>query len=200
MQRTTWFIASAVTAIFLSGCGSSSSIEEQDTDAPESSATIRQPAGPALTVEKFLEAVRTGNDAEAAGMFTELAREKLEEMQLEVAPEGSDTAQFQVGEVELVANGEGAHVATKWGDVDESGQIQYEDIIWILRVEASGWRIAGMATKVFPDEPPLFLNFEDVEDMIRKQDLVATEMQRRIQEQMQQARQPESPAEQGAPQ
>ena len=50
----------------------------------------------------------------------------------------------------------------------------------MLRREPQGWRIAGMATKVFPDQPPLVLNFEDPADMQRKQDLVREEIARRI--------------------
>jgi hypothetical protein len=51
----------------------------------------------------------------------------------------------------------------------------------MVRREADGWRIAGMATRVFEDQPPLYLNFEDPEDMLRKQQLVAQEIERRSQ-------------------
>jgi hypothetical protein len=36
-----------------------------------------------------------------------------------------------------------------------------------------------MATRIFEDMPPLLLNFEDPEDMIAKQELVAKELQKR---------------------
>jgi len=39
----------------------------------------------------------------------------------------------------------------------------------------------GMAMKVFDDMDPLLLNFEDPDDMIAKQEMVAVEMQRRAQ-------------------
>jgi len=39
-----------------------------------------------------------------------------------------------------------------------------------------------MATKIFEDLPPLLLNFEDPEDMIAKQEMVALELQRRAQQ------------------
>ena len=39
-----------------------------------------------------------------------------------------------------------------------------------------------MATKIFDDMPPLLLNFEDPEDMIAKQEMVAQELQKRAQQ------------------
>jgi hypothetical protein len=48
-----------------------------------------------------------------------------------------------------------------------------------------------MATKIFDDMPPLLLNFEDPEDMIAKQEMVAQELQKRAQQAAaQQAKQP----------
>jgi len=38
-----------------------------------------------------------------------------------------------------------------------------------------------MAMRIFPDLPPLLLNFEDPEDMLAKQQLVAEEITRRAQ-------------------
>ena len=52
--------------------------------------------------------------------------------------------------------------------------------------------MAGMATRIFDDMPPLLLNFEDPEDMIAKQEMVAKELQKRAQQAAaQQAKQPQ---------
>jgi len=104
-------------------------------------------------------------------------------------PGGSPTAQFKVGDVELVEQG-GAHVACEWSDVDAEGQRHNDNVIWVLRQEDEGWRIAGMATKVFEDQLPVILNFEDPADMIRKQELVEQEMQRRAEAEAKQASKP----------
>ena len=50
----------------------------------------------------------------------------------------------------------------------------------MLRREQDAWRVAGVAAQVFPGEPPLLLNFEDPEDMFRKQQWVREEMRRRM--------------------
>ena len=103
-------------------------------------------------------------------------------MNMVVAPPGSESATFEVGEVELLSEGDeqGAHVASKWTDLGDDGQPHTDDIVWMLRKEPEGWRIAGMATTVFEGEPPLLLNFEDPQDMQRKQQLAEEEMQRRM--------------------
>jgi hypothetical protein len=51
-----------------------------------------------------------------------------------------------------------------------------------------------MATRIFDDLPPLLLNFEDPEDMIAKQEMVALELQKRSQQAAaeSQAKQPEA--------
>ena len=129
----------------------------------------------------FLEAVRTGDDAKAAQMLTEVARRETEKHELVVAPPGSDTAHYEVGEVEYIEAGELAHVASKWTDVGENGQPHTDDIVWALRRDPAGWRIAGMATKIFPNEPPLLLDFEQPEEMMRQQRMAEEEIQRRAQ-------------------
>ncbi|HEX4148657.1 MAG TPA: hypothetical protein VHY20_06705 [Pirellulales bacterium] len=141
---------------------------------------------------QFLEAVKTGNDAGAAAMLTKLARQKTTEMQLVVAPPGSSTAAYQVGEVEFIGS-EGAHVASTWTDIAEDGKPHTDTIVWILRRDPEGWRIAGMGTRIFEDQPPLLLNFEDPEEMIRKQRVAEEEMQRRAQT-ASQAKRPASPS------
>lgn len=154
------------------GCGSSTTQDSASGGKPGDFPP------PDAMVAEFLEGIRSGNDAKAASLLTPLARQKTAEMGLEVAPPASETAKFKVGQVEYVAE-DGAHVATDWMDVDENGQQTTDAIIWMVRRENDGWRVAGMATKVFEDQPPLFLNFEDPDDMMRKQKLVAEEIQRR---------------------
>lgn len=95
-------------------------------------------------------------------------------MGLQVSTPKSDTAKFKMA-ASNSSRMAGAHVATEWIDVDETGTEHSDPIIWMARLD-NGWRIAGMATEVFEDQPPLFLNFEDPEDMMRKQQLVGEEI------------------------
>jgi len=158
------------------GAGVAAAEPDVEADPPT---TVKGP-GPNKVVHAFLEAVRTGNHAGANDLLTKKALEETQKSEMVVAPMGSDTATFKVGEVELLAkDGDAAHVASTWTDVDETGRPRTDSIVWMLRLEAEGWRIAGMATVVFEGEPPLVLNFEDHKEMERKQRLTEAEIQKR---------------------
>ncbi len=173
MDRRCFLIAAALLALITAGCGSKSPAVGSGQQWVEDVPT------PDVTLREFLEAVRTGDDGKAEQLLTDVAREETKKYELSVAPPGSDSARFEIGKVEYIAANEVAHVASSWTDVGDDGQPQTDEIIWMLRRDPAGWRVAGMATKIFKDELPLLLDFEDPQDMIRKQRLAEEEMQRR---------------------
>jgi hypothetical protein len=134
------------------------------------------------TVVSFLEAIKRGDDATARSMLTATARAKTEELGISVAPPVNDSATYAVRECEAIGDGgDLVHVATTWTDVDPDGFQSKDNVIWVVRLDPEGWRVVGMAMRVFDDLPPLLLNFEDPEDMLAKQAMVAEELQRRAQ-------------------
>jgi hypothetical protein len=133
-------------------------------------------------VVTFLEAIKRGDDAAARKMLTATARTKTEELGISVAPPVNDTATYAVGDCEVIGEGgDLVHVATTWTDVDSEGVQSSDNVIWVVRLDPEGWRVVGMAMRVFADLPPLLLNFEDPEDMLAKQAMVAEELLRRAQ-------------------
>ena len=183
MRRSHVVFALALGLFLATGCSKSG-------DPQASGDVAADTFGPDKAVEKFLLAVRAGNEEQAAAMLTPMARQKTAEMNMNL-PAASETAKFEVGEVEMVSD-DGAHVASEWTDVDDEGQPHTDSVVWILRKEKEGWRVAGMAAKVFEDELPIILNFEDPEDMVRKQKLAEAEMLRRAQEENSSAAQAQS--------
>lgn len=180
-------IFATLAIVCVAGCGSSKTTEVAAKPKPV-------PPGPEVSVQKFLAAIQAGHDDQAAEMLTDLAREKAKEMDMIVAPPGNEDASFKIGVVEVLPNNV-AHVASSWDDEGET-----HEIIWALRREKAGWRIAGLATKLFPDqENPLILNFEDPADMVRQQELAEKEIMRRSaqdeagQQQEEVADQPDAP-------
>ncbi len=132
------------------------------------------------TVVTFLEAIRRGDDKAARGLLSTVARTKTDELGLSVAPPVEDTATYTVAETEVVSDeGDIVHVATTWTDTDPDGFKTSENVVWVVRLDPEGWRVVGMAMRIFDDLPPLLLNFEDPEDMLAKQELVAQELQKR---------------------
>lgn len=189
-----WMVPLAVLAVGVVGCGGADESGQgpaggnagarSQTGAGEDSAA--KPSGPAAAVREFLEAVRAGDDQKAALMLTKTARQKTAELNIEVAPPGSDTAQFEVGQVQLLDK-DRAQVAATWSDLDGNSQRRKDEVTWVLRREPEGWRIGGVAASVFEDQPPLLLNFEDPEEMLRKQQWVQEQMRRRAQPEDRQA-------------
>jgi hypothetical protein len=174
MARKFWHLT--VLSLFVVGCSQPTSTSPKTTaEAGTGSAVSQNDPNdtPDHAVTQFLDAVRAGNDQVSAAMLTPTARQKTKEMQMEVAPPVRPSAKFTIGQTEYVnAEKDGAYVGSTWTDTDSDGNIRTDKITWVLRHEAEGWRIAGMVTKVFPDQPPLVLNFEDPEDMLRKQQLL----------------------------
>jgi hypothetical protein len=158
------------------GCGGSGQRGEADTAAGAAPLT-----GPTATVHAFLEGARRGDDKAVAAMLTPTARAKMAEHKLPVAPGASDTARFELGEVQM-PNDQIARVACRWIETDmETGKSSAQDATYLLRNEPEGWRVAGVARVVFPNESPLLLNYEDPEDMLRQVEMLRAEIARRAQ-------------------
>jgi len=123
-------------------------------------------ATPEQVVEHFLSALQQGSDEQVTGLLTAKARTETAKHDLVVRSPGSPTAKFSVGELELVSGG--AYVNSQWSETSRDGISHSFEIIWVLRKQANGWRIAGMATRVAENEQPTYLNFENPQEMIRK--------------------------------
>ena len=206
MRCRNWMLLVAILPVGAMGCGTSG----EGTGGPAAAADAQEVqdagtqeegsaplSGPAAAVYDFLEAVRTGDDQKAAEMLTTTARKKTAEMNMEVAPPGSDTASFQVGKVEYLPEGR-ASVACTWSDRDENDRRQTDEITWLLREEEAGWRVGGMVATI-PGAPPTFLNFEDPQEMLRQQQLLQEEMRRRAARTQSQAERPQEPPTGGNP-
>jgi hypothetical protein len=186
MRKIRWLAMSAILAVAVSGCG-----KLAETGKPAAGGDAGAPAAgdvaqggqtvddPAAAVHEFLEALRTGNDEKASKMLSRVAREKTASLNRNVTPPASDSARFTVGKVDLI-NDDGARVACTWTDLDDEGKPATDQAVWVLRREQDGWRVAGLAAQAFPGEEPLLLNFEDPDDMLKKQQWIRAERRRRM--------------------
>jgi hypothetical protein len=110
--------------------------------------------------------------------LTRLARQKAEESGRVLAPPPDDTVKIEVDNASY-PTADTAHVPTRWIDWDEKGKKRTDRATWACRLEPAGWRVAGFAAYVFEGEDPLLLNFEDMEDLARKQQWLREEIARR---------------------
>jgi ketosteroid isomerase-like protein len=172
------------------GCSNSDSTDQ----SAETEANLKPSVAsgtPDQAVHEFMMAFKNGDDAKASELLTEKTRQEVERTQYDVSPPGTKDLLFQVGEVQYVSEAKDlAHVACHITDKDSDGEESKSDMVWFLRKEQRGWRIAGVAMKVFPDQPPVLYNFEDMDDMERKLHLVNEEMIRRATQTITEGQQP----------
>jgi ketosteroid isomerase-like protein len=188
-------IVAAICAFGLIGCsGQTASAPATDSSTPPTAQDqgpeqtagtgIRQPqpievpasARPDEVVSTFLDAIRRGDSATTEALLTNKAQEELAKHDFAVVPQATPNMQFQILGTQTVGDASGAHVTCRWTERYEDGDQSY-DVTWVLRRQAEGWRVAGLAMQLIPDQQPQFLNFEDVADMERKKDEAMEAMQ-----------------------
>ncbi len=184
MWRKHRIVWPAVVAVGLLGCGGSdepetkSAAEGNDVQKGEKDGSPlyvgnargtghdgkTQLDGPAAAVALFLTAVCQGEDEKTSSMLTAKAREVTGSIGMQIAPRGSDTAQFEILEVKYIDDN-GAQVVCTLSDLDTDLQRQTERLAWVVRREPEGWRIAGVATAATPDKAAQTMNFENRQKM-----------------------------------
>lgn len=127
-------------------------------------------ATPDQVIAVFLDALRGGDQATTATLLTAKALAETSQRNLSVCPQATPHMQYQISQVEVLPdNPNGAHVNVVWSEKYSDGTVSY-DVVWVLRRQTEGWRVAGMAIELVPGQGLAFLNFEDPDDMIRKQE------------------------------
>lgn len=127
-------------------------------------------AAPEQVVTVFLNALRAGDSPTTESLLTSKAREELAKHQLSVDVQSAPNSVYEVRAAEGVPGDQGgAHVSSVWTEKFDDGEETYE-IVWALRRQPEGWRLAGMAMQLIPGQPMQFLNFENPEDMLKKKD------------------------------
>lgn len=170
-------------ALMLAGCGSS-----ETPVAADGAANGNQTSTPEAAVKTYLEAARSGDAATINTLLTSVARQETQKKNVAVAPPGSETARYEIGETRYLSdNKDAAHVASRWTESDAQGQLQSSEITWMLKLEPDGWRVAGMMGQFVENYPLVVLNFEDPLEVLSKLTAIQEEMQRRASTQVRQA-------------
>jgi hypothetical protein len=178
----------------LLGCTKSSPAPAAATAPANSSAaagTAAQPAqqpiavpanaAPEQVVQVFLTALRTGDSPTTESLLTAKARVELAKHQMHVDVQAAPNAIYQVEKGAIVPNEPTvAHVNSLWTEKFENEQGQPVEekyaIVWGLRHQPEGWRVAGMQVELVPGLRQ-YLDFEQPEDMMKKRDEALAAMQ-----------------------
>jgi hypothetical protein len=152
MTRHAGRVAGLVLSLLAAGC-SNQEAATPDVVAAGAAESRTPTKSPADVVTAFLEAIRAGDEAQARSLLTAVAQDRTAALGIQIAPPWDERARYEVGETELQEN-----------EVEES-----LNIVWALRQEPEGWRVAGLATKMFDNQSaPTVLNYENPEEMLRQ--------------------------------
>jgi len=181
---------SGKTAVDSAGTGASANMaaspqaNERPTAAPQPIA-VPASAAPDHVVTVFLNALRSGDSPTTESLLTAKARQELARHSLSVDVQSAPNATYQVRPAEILADQSGAHVKSVWTERFDDGDETYE-IVWALRRQQDGWRLAGMAMELIPGQTMQYLNFEDPADMLRKKEEAIATLQQPVAETAQQ--------------
>ena len=169
--------------LWLIGCGGNTAATSKDGKEAQTAGEAATEAGtqtelsvtpdtpPDQVVVAFLEARRSGDTQATAALLTSIARSETARFNIDVNNQAVPDLEFQVAKPRILKdNPKGAHVNSTWTEtLPDGSKVSYE-ILWVLRREDVGWRVAGFAAELVPGTEPQFLNFEKPQDMLRKQE------------------------------
>jgi hypothetical protein len=169
MKRTLWFAAAVFATTLICGCGGEEKQGSNATSKVDSAVppALKQVASfksstPKEAVTEFLEALRTGDKTTTEALLTSRAREETAAHDLVVEPPGAPSATYSVGRVQVDGDEGSAYVSCVWSEKEDDSEFE---VVWILREETEGWRVAGMATQLPDTDEPVVLNFEDLSEL-----------------------------------
>lgn len=168
------------------GCGGSDSANDtKSTAAGNNTAAVGEPnvmvpgnsQGAAATaatnvmppnevVALFFDSMRRGDEVQTSALLTAKAREELAKSDLVIQPPGSPTATYQVGRVSFLdEEKDAAYVESILNEpTGEGAATKPWEIVWAVRLEPEGWRIAGFAVEISESEAPIVVDFENGAD------------------------------------
>lgn len=162
------------------GCQPASSDKKEAPKASSGTATsaVRH-SDPGKLTQDFLAALFAGDTKRAMAMMTEKAQAASQQAGIEMEAPGSKQATFKITEqATMEGDTNAAQVWTVITDTNEKGEAEPYDIVWLLKRDAQGWAISGMATVLFQHE--FVIDFEDANDVLAKRQWAAEQAQREI--------------------
>lgn len=136
------------------------------TKRPNVKLPVKDSSEPAEVVDAFLRALKGADEEVAEALLTTRAQIESARHNLQVKPPGTPAATYKIGRAAVCEEDETeVHVETEWTEPDGDGKDSTESVIFVLRHQTNGWRVAGMAAYLNKDKEPSFLNFEDPADM-----------------------------------
>lgn len=165
-MRYASFVGLSVAVLFgVMGCSQSGSDQAAGTSRPQPAQTAsvtEQPLDPAVakaigaTTDTFMRSILSGDSARAATLLTTAATQRYQSNPGVLSSMGMRVERLEVGEVRLLSDAEAAAQCL----VYEPGATAPQELCCLLKLEASGWRVCGVACDA-GGEGPAVISFED---------------------------------------
>lgn len=128
-----------------------------------SKGNVVKPTDPKEVVRVFFDAMRAGNGEQIEELFSSKAKLEIAKQGWKIQPLGSAQATFEVQDA--TQKDDVFVVSSKWTEPPTAaGEEAMEmDVLWVLRMEAAGWRICEMAVDPGTGEEYEVVNFENLE-------------------------------------
>lgn len=152
------------------GCGSRTEVAQAKSESAKTSpAGQTATATPEDVVSQFLDRVRRGGEASAAGeLLTRKAQAELARIGRTVQPIGSPDASFQVTRSQAVPEEpDSVLVHSLWMEPGPEGTASETQVVWAVERDPVQWRISGLAMELVPGQSPEIIDFENGELMAR---------------------------------
>jgi hypothetical protein len=159
-------------SLFFSGCGRENNLPSQPVGVSSTTISTTTPDtgnsglperySATDIVSRFMTAMFQGESQTIRALLTPTARQKGEEMGIPFAPKTTHTASFTIDQT--IPQGKNCtYVHTTLTDLNEKGEKESVEIVWIVAQKPEGWRISGAAVALFDGQDKTLLNFEDPE-------------------------------------
>ncbi|MDR1270490.1 MAG: hypothetical protein LBK82_13290 [Planctomycetaceae bacterium] len=156
-------------SLLLGGCGGENILPSQPVANVSTAETVTTPdtglpeiSDTRAIVSRFMTAMLHGENQTIRTLLTPAARQKGEEMGIFFTPQTTHTASFTIDQT--IPQGENCvYVYTTLTDLNEKGENESVEIVWIVTKKEEGWRVSGAAAALFDGQDKTLLDFEDPE-------------------------------------
>lgn len=137
--------------------------ESQLTLPPGEIIAEMTPASEVVAV--FLDYLKAGNDGQAYGLLTKAAQTELKAHGFEFDALGASQCTYSLGRTYYFDDSQtGGLVEAKLTGPAEDGTEVSNEVLFNLRIEEGAWRLYGVAVDIGENQPPLAIDFEDMQD------------------------------------
>ncbi|MEM7783225.1 MAG: hypothetical protein AAF939_18300 [Planctomycetota bacterium] len=149
--------------------------KETKSPAVQDSQPLSQDSTPSQVCQKFMTLLQNGNRIGAENLLTRAALTSTSREGLVLEPLGGPDSKYEFGETRYATNKQNlAQVDCKINDFSDGSPFEME-LTWVIRKQATGWRISGVMLELEPGKVKDFLSFENSLDVIRMKQMAGVE-------------------------